>query len=252
MRKIILTLCVLFPAALLFCQTTPDAQDGKKKTLTTRKEKVSYTIGYDMGESFKAFASEVDREVLVQGLRHALTGKAPLLSAEEIKAVLEVFSRQLEKKHREDKNILGEKNKREGEVFLQENAKKEGRVTTKSGLQYRIIKEGTGAQPGPYDIVTVHFVGTLINGTRFHSTYKAGKPAVFPVIKAFSGWAEALRKMKVGAKWQLFIPPDLAHGEKGLGIIGPHAVILMELELLAVAPPEKEGKEKPPGNVKDK
>jgi len=130
---------------------------------------------------------------------------------------------------------MGEKNLKEGEAFLQENAKREGVVALPSGLQYEVIEEGTGKSPKPGDEVTVHYRGTLVDGTVFDSSYERGEPVTFPVEGVIPGWTEALQLMKEGAKWKLFIPPSLAYGERGAGqVIGPNATLLFEVELISV------------------
>ena len=128
-----------------------------------------------------------------------------------------------------------EANRQKGEAFLVENQKKEGVITLPSGLQYKVIEEGTGESPKPNDTVVTHYRGTLIDGKEFDSSYRRGEPASFPVNRVIAGWTEALQLMKVGAKWQLFIPPELAYGERGAGrAIGPNAALIFEIELVEI------------------
>ena len=176
---------------------------------------------------------EVNPDVLAAGIKDAITGK-PQLTQDQIKDVMTQFEKGMEQKQKE----LGEKNKTDGAKFLEENKKKPGVKTTASGLEYKVIKEGTGPTPKPTDMVTVNYRGTLINGTEFDSSYKRGQPATFPVNGVINGWTEALQLMKKGSKFELFIPPNLAYGERAVGPdIGPNATLIFEVELLDVKPP---------------
>ena len=145
------------------------------------------------------------------------------------------FQKEMMAKHAEVMNTLGEKNKKEGEVFLAENKKKEGVTTLPSGLQYKVIKAGTGKKPKSTDTVTVNYRGTLIDGTEFDSSYRRGEPASFGVSGVIPGWTEAMQLMQEGAKWQVVVPPNLAYGEKGAGPnIGPNATLIFEIELISI------------------
>ena len=158
-----------------------------------------------------------------------------LLSDKEAQEVMMTFQKEQMAKLNENARKLGEKNKKEGETFLAENKKKPGVVTLPSGLQYKILKEGTGRNPKATDTVVTHYRGTLLDGKEFDSSYKRGEPATFPLNGVIRGWTEALQLMKPGAKWQLFIPPQLAYGERGAGQdIGPNATLIFEVELIAI------------------
>lgn len=208
---------------------------ANQTTLKTQKDKVSYIIGLNIGSSMKRQSVEVDPDLLLKGLKDGLEGKKPLLSAEEMREVMTAFNKEMRKKHDEELKKVGEKNKEEGEKFLAENKKKEGIVTLPDGLQYKIITKGKGKSPTINDTVTVNYRGTLINGKVFDSSYKRGKPATFPVKGVIKGWTEALQLMKPGAKWELFIPPDLAYGARGAGTaIAPNSTLIFEVELLSV------------------
>ncbi|MCJ7833279.1 MAG: FKBP-type peptidyl-prolyl cis-trans isomerase, partial [Deltaproteobacteria bacterium] len=170
-----------------------------------------------------------------KGFKDALSGAKPLLSEEEMRTVMTAFQKEISEKQAEKTKVLGEKNKKEGETFLAENKKKEGVKILTSGLQYKVVKEGTGKKPKATDKVTTHYQGTLIDGTEFDSSYKRGEPAAFPVNGVIPGWTEALQLMKVGSKWQLFVPSKLAYGERGAGPkIGPNAVLIFTVELLSI------------------
>ncbi|MGE5662789.1 MAG: FKBP-type peptidyl-prolyl cis-trans isomerase [Deltaproteobacteria bacterium] len=203
--------------------------------LKTQKDKVSYGIGMNIGKSLKKDAIDVDADLLVKGLRDSLSGDNTLLSEEEYRATLTAFQKEMMEKQMEASKALAEKNKKEGEAFLAGNGKKEGVVTLPSGLQYKVIKSGTGKTPKAGDTVETHYRGTLIDGTEFDSSYKRGQTATFPVNGVIPGWTEALQKMKEGDKWQLFVPSNLAYGERGAGRdIGPNATLIFEVELIAV------------------
>jgi FKBP-type peptidyl-prolyl cis-trans isomerase FklB len=221
---------------------------AEKMQLKTKKDKVSYTIGLDMGNSLKQQKIEVDPKILAQGIKDALSGAKPLMTEQEVKDTIaalreELTARQKEQmaKQQEQMKAQGEANKKEGDAFLAENAKKEGVKTLPSGLQYKVITEGKGKKPKATDMVTVNYRGTLLDGKEFDSSIKRGQPATFPVNGVIPGWTEALQLMKEGSKWQLVIPSSLAYKEQGAGgIIGPNAVLIFEVELISVNEPAKE------------
>jgi FKBP-type peptidyl-prolyl cis-trans isomerase FklB len=203
--------------------------------LKSEKEKISYSIGINIGNNVKQLPMEIDLDIFYQGFKDAVSGGKRLLSEEEMHTIMTAFQKQIAAKQTELMKSQGEKNKKEGEAFLVENKKKEGVKTLASGLQYKVIKEGTGKSPKATDKVSTHYQGTLINGTEFDSSYKRGEPAVFPVNGVIPAWTEALQLMKVGSKWQLFVPSKLAYGERGAGPqIGPNAVLIFTVELLSI------------------
>ena len=205
--------------------------------LKDQKDKVSYSIGLDIGSTLKRQLIDVNGELLNTGIQDGLSGKKALLSEEEMKAVMATFQKDMTEKQAAAKKATGEKNAAEGTKFLAENKAKEGVKTTASGLQYKVVKEGTGATPKATDTVKVNYRGTTINGTEFDSSYKRGEPASFPVNRVIPGWTEALQLMKPGAKYQLVIPASLAYGERGAGSdIGPNATLLFEVELVEISP----------------
>lgn len=206
-----------------------------EKALETRKDKVSYIIGYNLGSGMKRDNIEFDIDIVLRGLDDAIKGKKSALTEEEIRTVLTALNQEIMAKKAEEAKESGEKNKKEGAAFLAENAKKEGVKVLPSGLQYKVMTEGSGKSPKATDTVSVNYRGTLINGTEFDSSYKRGQPASFPVNGVIKGWTEALQLMKEGAKWQLFIPSDLAYGEHGpTPVIGSNAVLIFEVELISV------------------
>ncbi|MDA8077638.1 MAG: FKBP-type peptidyl-prolyl cis-trans isomerase [Nitrospiraceae bacterium] len=207
----------------------------EQKPLSSQKDKASYVLGTDVGNTLKRQGIEVDLEIFIKGIRDAVQGSKPLLSEEETKEVIMAFRQDMLAKQAEQRKKLGEKNKKDGEAFLAENKKKEGVKTLPSGLQYKVISEGAGKMPKLTDTATVNYRGTLIDGTEFDSSYKRGQPATFPVNGVIPGWTEALQLMKEGSKWELFIPADLAYGDKGAGnVIGPDAVLIFQVELISV------------------
>jgi FKBP-type peptidyl-prolyl cis-trans isomerase FklB len=223
-------LVVIFSASLL---ALPLFGQEKSTQLKDQKDKVSYSIGMQIGFNLSRQKVEVNPDVLIAGIKDAIAGK-PQLNPDQVKEVMAAFEKDMEKKQKE----AGEKNKTEGAKFLEENKKKEGVKTTSTGLQYKVLKEGTGAQPKASDTVSVNYRGILINGTEFDSSYKRGQPATFPVNGVIKGWSEALQLMKAGSKYQLFIPSNLAYGERAVGgDIGPNSTLIFEVELLEVKPP---------------
>lgn len=222
---------------------TPAAQPTAtpNPNFKTDKERQSYAVGMNIGESLHRQPVELDSNSLIQGLKDSMAGGKTLMTEDEAKASLTELGQQVRAKQEEKVKQAAETNKKEGEAFLAANKTKPGVVTTPSGLQYKILKEGTGPKPTAADKVVCNYKGTLINGTEFDSSYKRGQPATFPVGQVIKGWTEALQLMPVGSKWQLFIPADLAYGERGAGNdIGPDSTLIFEVELLSI-----EGKEAP-------
>lgn len=207
----------------------------KKIELNDQKAKVSYGIGMSLGTDFKAQGIEIDPDVMVQAIKDVTTGGKTLMTEEEVRKVITDFQKELVAKQEAKAKEGGIKNLKDGEAFLAENSKKAEVVTLPSGLQYKVEKKGTGKKPGPSDTVTVHYKGTLIDGTEFDSSYKRGEPVSFPVGGVIPGWTEALQLMEEGSKWQLFIPAKLAYGERGAGAqIGPNSTLIFDVELLKV------------------
>jgi FKBP-type peptidyl-prolyl cis-trans isomerase len=203
--------------------------------LKTQKEKVSYGIGVDIGRNFSRLGLDIDMDVLVKGLRDTFSGGKLLMTEDDLRATMSAYQGELMRKQAEATKIAAEDNKKKGDAFLAENKTKEGVVTLPSGLQYKILKAGAGKKPIETDTVEVNYRGTLINGTEFDSSYRAGKPGTFKVTGVIPGWTEALKLMPVGSKWQIFIPPLLAYGERGASRdIGPNATLVFEVELLAI------------------
>jgi FKBP-type peptidyl-prolyl cis-trans isomerase FklB len=204
--------------------------------LMSKADKLGYSIGYNIANSLKQQGIKINKKLLLKGIADVFSGKNPLLSEQEVQQNLKAFRKERMAKMQKVRKRQARKNMAQGEAFLAENAKKEGVVTLASGLQYKEIKPGTGNTPKSTDEVITHYRGTLIDGTEFDSSYKRGEPITFAVNGVIAGWTEALQLMKVGAKWQLFIPGDLAYGRRGAagGKIPPNATLIFDIELLSI------------------
>lgn len=226
---------VLIAVALSIALVAGCVNAGDNTALKSEKDKVSYSIGLNIGNNFKNQSVDINPDILAKGIKDALSGSKSLMTETEIQETMAAFQKEMNAKQAERIKALGEKNKKEGETFLAENKKKDGVKTTASGLQYKIIKAGNGAKPKATDTVTVNYRGTLIDGKEFDSSYKRGEPASFPLNGIVPGWTEALQLMPVGSKWQLFLPSGLAYGEHGSGReIGPNATLVFEVELVSI------------------
>ncbi len=228
----------LFLAVLsfVFLASTAVAAD---KEIKTEKEKRSYSMGYTIGTNisrdFKNQSIDVDNESLARGITDALSGQKAVLSEKEMHDAITGFQKEVMEQRAAKVKELAEKNKKEGDEFLAANKNKPGVVTLPDGLQYKILTEGTGAMPKAADKVKVNYKGTFINGTEFDSSYKRGEPAVFAVNSVIKGWTEALQLMKEGSTWQVFVPSDLAYGERGAGnVIGPNQTLIFQIELVSI------------------
>ncbi len=207
--------------------------------LKTAKQKRSYAIGADIGKKvgaqLKTQSVELDPAMVARGMRDALSGAKPAMTDDEVRATLTELRTQLQQKQAAVTKEASDKNKQEGDAFLAANKSKAGVTTLPSGLQYKILKAGDGKKPAASDTVVCNYRGTLIDGTEFDSSAKHGGPATFPVSGVIKGWTEALQLMPVGSKWQLFIPADLAYGDRGAGgNIGPGATLIFEVELVSI------------------
>ena len=226
--KAIVTAVVAISTAL-----TVFAED-KPPQLKDLKDKVSYSIGLNVGFNMRRQNVDLNQDAFNAGMKDALSGRKPLLTEQEVRETMMAF----EKDMQDQRTQTAQRNAGEAQKFLADNKGKEGVKTTASGLQYKVLNEGNGAQPKSSDTVTVNYRGTLTDGTEFDSSYKRNQPATFPVAGVIKGWAEALQMMKVGSKYQLFIPPDLGYGQNGQGSIPPNAVLVFEVELLDVKSPQ--------------
>jgi len=219
---------VLFTSLLMASSISiAHAEDG----LGSEKQKLSYAVGVQIGQDLKRNGMDIDASSVAMAIDDVMAGNTPKLTMEEMQVVFADY----QKKEVAKKELAGQANMAEGEAFLAANKDKDGVTVLPSGLQYKVITAGAGKQPTAESTVSVHYRGTLLNGSEFDSSYKRGEPATFPVNGVIKGWTEALQLMKEGDKWQLFIPSDLAYGPRGAGAdIGPNSVLTFEVELLSV------------------
>jgi FKBP-type peptidyl-prolyl cis-trans isomerase len=247
-RRSMLTGTLLFAAALLG-YAVGQAQEKPAKTsaapgaapmpigdLKTLEDQAAYAIGLDIGKSILADGAELKPELIAKGLTDGLKKSKPLLTDDQVKEVMTAYAKAMQAKAEAKAKPVAEKNMKDGATFLAANKAKKGVKTTESGLQYEVLKAGTGASPKKTDVVRVHYHGTLIDGKVFDSSVERKEPAEFPVGRVIAGWTEALQLMKVGDKWKLTIPANLAYGERGTpgGPIPPNAVLVFEVELLEI------------------
>ncbi len=213
----------------------PTACAQEHPPVQSEQHKISYSLGYNIGRDFSQKQLDVDPDVLMRGMRDALSGSTTALSEDEMRQAMMDLQKKMLGQQQQQVKQLAETNEQAGKAFLAENRQKEGIKTTMSGLQYKVISKGTGKKPGPNDKVTVHYRGRLLDGTEFDSSYQRNKPATFPVGGVIPGWTKGLQLMKEGAKWQLFIPAKLAYGEKGAGpMIGPNSTLIFDVELVSI------------------
>jgi len=233
MKKI--SLIIIFAA--IFSQGF--TQKNKKLNLETKADSVSYALGIDIGNALKRQGvTELNSDLIKSGFDAVIKGNGMVFEEQQNNDLLRDFfgakqeaAMEKQKKENEDKfkdNITN------GKKFLEENSKKQGVITTASGLQYKVITEGTGAKPGPESNVTTHYKGMLIDGTVFDSSYERKEPVSFPVGGVIPGWTEALQLMKVGSKWELYIPQELGYAERDMGVIKPFSTLIFEIELISV------------------
>jgi FKBP-type peptidyl-prolyl cis-trans isomerase len=210
------------------------ARAEKTLTLKTPKDMESYAMGVELTRNWQRQGVDFDLDIVIRGMKDALSGNRLLLSEPDLQTSLNMATSQLRQKKAQVRLTVMQDNKSKGEAFWAENKAKEGVVTLPSGLQYKILKAGTGKRPTDADTVECRYRGTHIDGTEFDSSYGKEQPAIFKLSGVISGWREALKLMPVGSKWQLFIPPQLAYGQQGSGHIGPNETIVFEIELIDV------------------
>ncbi len=256
MKQLTVILVSVFLILAVGCQSSDTGSDtgsdsgstgdtgSRKVDLDSEKAKISYAIGSDMGKRMRNIKEELDLSILFQGFRDGMGGDDKIqMPAADVHKVLQEFSQKMRQRAQEERKAQADKNLAEGEAFLKENATKEGVVTTETGLQYKVLKEGTGALPKATDTVEVHYRGTLLDGTEFDSSYKKGTPAKFALHRVIPAWTEGVQLMKVGSKYMFFVPSKLGYGERGSRSIGPNAVLTFEIELLSIVSPEELKKE---------
>ena len=226
--------------AVGLCGSVLAAEDKPAATFKDAREKTSYSLGVNIGNSMKSQGADVSPDDVAAGIRDVQAGKARLTEA-EVRETLTAWQTELRGKRSEKMKIEGEANKKAGEAWLTANATKPGVKSMPDGLQYKVLVAGKGPQPKPSDSVSAHYKGTLTDGTEFDSSYTRGKPLIIPVLGVIPGWQEALTNMHVGDKWELYIPGNLAYGERGSPPkIGANATLVFEMELLGIEPPKPE------------
>jgi FKBP-type peptidyl-prolyl cis-trans isomerase FkpA/FKBP-type peptidyl-prolyl cis-trans isomerase FklB len=226
---------ILAAALAAACSKSEDGVTADASDLQTDAQKFGYAIGVDIGKSLTPVKDDVDIDSLVKGLEETVAGKTPRMTDETREKVKAEISQKLQKKQMEERLAKAGVAKEAGAKFLEDNGKREGVKTTASGLQYEVITEGTGATPKKEDKVTVHYKGTLIDGTEFDSSIARGQPVTFPLGNVIPGWTEGLQLMKTGGKAKLYIPAALGYGERGAGAkIGPNETLVFEVELIKI------------------
>jgi FKBP-type peptidyl-prolyl cis-trans isomerase FkpA/FKBP-type peptidyl-prolyl cis-trans isomerase FklB len=231
--------CLLTATLLLTGCSKPSGKDGEgaagKTELKSFTDRVSYMVGADIGASLRTSKTEINTAVVSRGLADSYQGKPLLMNETEIAKIKEEFTQKLQQDYAVRTKEAAAKNKAAGDAFLAENKKKTGVLVTASGLQYQVLSEGKGAKPGPDAQVKVHYRGTLLDGKEFDSSYKRGEPVTLKMNAVIPGWTEALKLMKVGGKYKLFVPSNLAYGEREVGQdIGPNSTLIFEVELLGI------------------
>ena len=211
------------------------AADSSTQALTTDEDKVSYSIGVDLGKHLQRQGISINPVIFTRGIEDGMKGNPVLLSDEEMKTVLNDFQKRMMAKRAEEISKQAQDNKTNGDAFLASNKTKSGVITLPSGLQYKIITACKGPKPTKDDTVTVDYTGKLVNGTVFDSSEKTGKPATFKVTQVIPGWTEALQLMPVGSTWELYIPANLAYGERSVGsAIGPNETLIFSVHLISI------------------
>lgn len=229
----------ILPIFLLLAMIGCSKQDGSASTanvlVETHIDSISYSIGMDIASSFNQQSVDVNPDVFIKGFMTKYKGDSTLLTDENMRKVLAAFRNELRQKQQEVAKMRAENNKKAGEEFLAENRKKDGVVETESGLQYKVLVSAEGPSPSVTDKVKVHYTGRLLDGTVFDSSVERGQPASFRVNGVIKGWTEALQLMRVGEKWELYVPSQIAYGERGSGRqIGPNELLIFEVELLGI------------------
>ncbi|MGC8737243.1 MAG: FKBP-type peptidyl-prolyl cis-trans isomerase [Candidatus Hydrogenedens sp.] len=239
-KMILITSCLLISALLLFITPVRGQDTAEKPTFENDVDKLCYTLGVNVAKTFQMLNTKPNLDVLNKAINDVLENKTLAMTDEEMQNCIRSFQQNLMEAQMKKREEDAVKNEAEAKKFLEENKTKEGVVTLPSGLQYKVLKEGNGPKPKETDSVTVHYKGTLLDGTKFDSSYDRGEPVTFPLNRVIKGWTEALQLMPVGSKWQLFIPPDLAYGKDGNQRIPPNALLQFEVELIEIKPPEQE------------
>jgi len=236
MKRTWVLVLLAFPVGVVPTATRADEPaPNEDNLLATPTAKLSYALGMDIGLSLKQLGQEVDLKAFAQAVGDVIQGSPPRLTAQQSDQIKKEAFAKIQARQLQQRAQQGEKNQTEGQAFLAKNKDQDGVVTTASGLQYTVLEEGQGDQPKAGDRVTVHYRGTLLDGTEFDSSYQRNQPATFPLTGVITGWTEALQLMGVGSHYKLFVPADLAYGKQGAGSqIGPNATLIFDVKLLAI------------------
>ncbi len=208
--------------------------ESAEPTIQSHRDKVSYAFGADLARDLKRRSAEINPDLVARALDDSLAGKKLIMTDEEVTATLNQFAAEQKQDYQHARAMIGEKNRKAAETFVADNVKKDGVVTLPSGLQYKVLKKGSGKTPARDDTVVCNYRGTLLDGTEIDSSYKRKEPSTLPVKGVITGLTEALEIMPVGSKWQVFVPPTLAYGDKIVAGVGPNAMLIFELELLSI------------------
>jgi len=228
-HKIGFTLTIAL-VSLASCQTQPGTS-----SLETDDQKASYGIGLQMGSQLVPAESHLDVDAFMAGVRDAMAGNEPAVPQDQLQVALQALNQAVMEEETQRREVEGEKNTAEGEAFLAENADKEGIIVTESGLQYEVLREGDGPKPTTSDQVSIHYIGTLLDGTQFDSSYDRGQPATFGVTGVIPGFSEGLQLMSTGSHYKFYIPSEIGYGPNGSGrVIGPNATLVFEVEMLEI------------------
>lgn len=245
MKKTAIASLVLSATLLTACQQEPASQQAPEVKLDTPEQQQAYGLGVSVGQFIdqkldmqEEVEIKLDREMVIKGFKDALTAESKM-SQQDIQQVLTALDGVVNEKQQAKEAAMSEANLAEGKAFLAENAKRAEVTETESGLQYEVLSEGDGPKPSAEDTVKVHYLGTLLDGTKFDSSYDRGEPAVFPLSTVISGWTEGVQLMNVGSKYKFYIPADLAYGERSTGKITPNSTLIFEVELLGIESKDK-------------
>lgn len=212
----------------------PSAGSATQLVINSHDDRISYASGADLARDIKRQGKAMNVDLFMRALTDGLTGRPLLMTDEEVTATMKAFEQERREGWQHAEMMTAERNRREGEAFFAENAKKDGVVILPSGLQYKVLKKGEGKLPSLDDVVLCNYIGKMLDGTEIDSSYKRKQPTAVPVKGLILGWMQALQLMPVGSKWQLFIPPQLAFGDKATAIVGPNAALIFEVELLSI------------------